>query len=272
MRLQEKTILITGGAGGIGRGIVEVLVREGAKICIAEAEVVSSAENQFKNKHIGQFSAAKVYVEELHARGVEAMALECDVTDYAMIVSAVEKTVAAFGRIDIFVNVAGVTTEISAADDLSTEAWDNVMNVNTKGTYLTNKAVVKQMREQGGGKIINFASIAGISGGQMTANYAASKGAVIAWTRSLALETARENITVNCICPGIVATQMWKLLGEQIAGPGGDINEPRRMAVEAICPMGVDILPEDLGEAVLYLALSDRVTRQTICVDGGATY
>ena len=272
MRLKDKVVLITGGAGGIGRGVVETLAREGAKISIAEAEIVSSAENQFKSQNIGQFTAAKVYVEELKARGVDAMAVNCDVTDYQMVVGMVKETVAAFGRIDIFINCAGVTTETCPADDITSEAWDNVMTVNAKGTFLTNKAVVKQLRKQRGGKIINFASITGKVGGQFLAHYAASKGAVIAWTNSLAQETAKEHITVNCICPGIVSTQMWKLIGRQLAGSEGDPEEARRLVVETTVPMGVDILPEDLGEAVLFLALSDRVTRQAINVDGGVSF
>jgi meso-butanediol dehydrogenase/(S,S)-butanediol dehydrogenase/diacetyl reductase len=272
MRLQGKVVLITGAAGGIGRGIVEVLAPEGAKFCLADIETSQSGENQFKNKHLGQYTKAKAFAEELKARGIDAIAVECDVTKYDTVVKMVEQTVATFGRIDVFVNSAGVTTEACMADEITEEAWDNVMTTNAKGTFLTNKAVVKQLRNQGGGKIINIASIAGKTGSQMNAHYGASKAAVINWTNTLAVETSKEDITVNCICPGIIPTQMWVLLGRQLAGPDGDINEPRQMAVDATSPMGVDIRVEDIGEAVLFLAISDRVTRQAISVDGGATY
>jgi meso-butanediol dehydrogenase / (S,S)-butanediol dehydrogenase / diacetyl reductase len=270
-QLKGKVVLVTGGAGGIGRGLVEAVVREGARVGIAEAETVSSAQNQFGSTHLGGFTRAKAFAEDLKAQGVDALAVEADVTDWEMVERMVKETKAHFGRIDIFINAAGITTEVFPTDQISIEAWDNVMNVNAKGTFLTNKAIIPVLREQGGGKIINISSITGKTGGQFLAHYAASKGAVLAFSNSLAQALAQENITVNCICPGIVATQMWKLIGNQLAG-GGDADAARRNVIEMTVPMKVEITPEDLGKAVIFLCVSDHVTRQSICVDGGVAY
>jgi len=190
-----------------------------------------------------------------------------------MVQAMVKKAVETYGRVDVLVNVAGVITAGGAVGDLREDDWDIVMAVNAKGTFLTNKAILPQFRKQKKGKIINFSSIAGKVGSQFLSHYAASKGAVLAFSNTLAQEVARENITVNCICPGIVPTQMWKLVGAAFGGGPGEVAEEfRKNVVDMTVPMGVDITPEDLAEAVIFLAVSDHVTRQSINVDGGSAF
>lgn len=273
MRLKNKVVIVTGGGGGIGTGVAQAMAQEGAAVCIADVETLDSDLNQFQNKTLGGYTAAKNLSKQLVKEGLKATAIEVDVTQWDMVTTMVEKAVEAYGRVDILVNAAGVITAGGEAAELSIEDWDVVMTVNAKGTFLTNKAVIPQMRRQRKGKIINFASVAGKMGAQFLSHYAASKGAVLAFSNTLALELAKENITVNCVCPGIVPTQMWKLVGSAFGGGPGEIAEEfRRNVVEMTVPMGIDILPEDLAEAVIYLATADHVTRQSLNVDGGTSY
>ena len=177
----------------------------------------------------------------------------------------------AFGRVDIVVNAAGVITARPIAE-MSEAEWDNIMDVNAKGTFLVNRAAVIRMRAQGGGgRIINVASIAGKFGSATLSHYCASKFAVVGFTNALAKEVAREGITVNCICPGIVGTQMWTLLNDAFAEPGETPEQAYERAIERLVPQGIPQTEEDMAALALYLADAPHVTGQAINLDGGAS-
>jgi len=267
-KLEGKVALVTGGGGGIGKGIVNVFAREGAKLAITGADKVDSAFNQYKTKEIKGYIAAKKVVEELKEQNVQAIAIEADVTKWVDVKNMVGSTVETYGRLDILVNNAGVITA-QAVEDMSEEEWDNIMNTNIKSVFLGCKAVISQMRKQGYGRIINIASGAGKVGYPDLAHYCASKFAVVGFTNSLAKALAKEGITVNAICPGIVPTQMWTCLSQAHAKPGESEEESYKRSVEKLIPQGVDQTPEDMGEAALFLALSGHMTGQAISICGG---
>ena len=144
------------------------------------------------------------------------------------------------------------------------------MDVNVKGTFLVNKAAVIQLRAQGtGGQIVNIASVAGKFGTATLSHYCASKFAVVGFTNALAKEVAREGITVNCICPGIVGTQMWTMLNDAFAEPGETPEQAYARAVERFIPQGIPQTEEDMAGLALYLVNAPHVTGQAINLDGG---
>jgi meso-butanediol dehydrogenase/(S,S)-butanediol dehydrogenase/diacetyl reductase len=269
MRLQGKVALVTGGGTGIGKGVAKRLAQEGAVLAIGGVEVLSSAFNQNGAKNVGGFTAAKELVNSLSEECVNAIAIECDVTNKGQVESMISETAAHFGRLDLVVHCAGVITAKKVAD-LTEEDWDSIMTTNAKGTFLVNQAAAAQMKKQGGGKIINFSSIAGKTGYAGMAHYSASKFAVIGFTQALAKELIREHITVNAVCPGIVGTQMWKMLAKEFALPGETEEHSYQRNVNAMIPQGEPQTAEDMAEAVVFLAVSDHVTGQAISVDGGA--
>jgi meso-butanediol dehydrogenase/(S,S)-butanediol dehydrogenase/diacetyl reductase len=269
MTLKGKVALVTGGGTGIGKGVVELLAREGASLAVAAADIIRSGANQYGSKNIGGYTAAKAVVEGLSKDGIDAVAIEADVTDPASVQTMIDKTVAAFGKLDILVNVAGVIT-CKEVIDLTEDDWDSILDTNAKGTFLTNQAAVRQMKKQGsGGRIVNFASIAGKNGYAGLAHYCASKFAVVGFTNALAKEVTKDGITVNAVAPGIVLTEMWIKLRKDWALPGETEEESYRRCVTSMIPQGSDQTPEDMAAAVLFFLNSPHVTGQTLNVDGG---
>ena len=262
-----KVALITGGGTGIGKGIAVLFGREGMKLALNGLEHAPSADNQYETKHIGGYSAAQAAADEI---GGDAFAIDADVADASAVDAMFAQTVERFGRVDVVVNAAGVVTSRPIAE-MEEEEWDNVMDVNAKGTFLVNKAAVIQMRAQGGGgRIVNISSVAGKFGTATLSHYCASKFAVIGFSNALAKEVAREGITVNCICPGIVGTQMWTLLNDAFAEPGETPEQTYARSVEHFIPQGVPQTEEDMAELALYLVRAPHVTGQAINLDGGA--
>ena len=267
--LKGKVALVTGGGTGIGKGVVEALVGRGMdKIAIAAADFVDLAANQYKTKNIGGYTAAKNVCEDLKKKGVDAIAIDTDVTKPVSVKNMVKETLDHFGKIDYLIHVAGLIT-CKPVVDLTEEDWDSVVNTNAKGTFLVDQAVIEPMKKQGDGRIINFSSIAGKAGYANLAHYCASKFAVIGFTISLAKELLHDGITVNSVAPGIVPTQMWIDLAESLRLPGETREESYKRNVEAMIPQGIDQTPEDMAAAVLFFIDNPHVTGQTINVDGG---
>lgn len=267
--LTGKVALVTGGGTGIGKGIAQRFAREGAKVALAGLDQAKSAANQYHGRNLGGYTAAQAAALEI---GGHALAIEADVTDPAAVAAMVERTVNAFGQLDIVVNAAGVITA-KPIDQLVEDDWDSIMDVNGKGTFLVNQAAVAQMRRQGGGgRIINIASIAGKMGVPTLSHYCASKWAVIGFSISLAKEVAKEGITVNCICPGIVGTAMWTLLSNTFRQEGETAEQSYRRMVEAFIPQGVPQTEADMADMAAYLATAAHVTGQAFNVDGGAAH
>jgi meso-butanediol dehydrogenase/(S,S)-butanediol dehydrogenase/diacetyl reductase len=254
-RFVGKTVVVTGGSRGIGAVIARRFAAEGAKVLVAANE-----------------AAVEGVAQEIAAAGGEAAAFVADVTDAKEVAALYDEAERRFGRIDVSIQNAGVIT-IARIEDMTEAEWDKVMAVNTKGVFLCCQEAIRRIRRHGqGGRLINTASGQARQGFVFTPHYAASKFGVVGITQSLAKEVAKEGITVNAFCPGIIETDMWayndaawgKLLGNY--GPGELMAE----WVKNI-PMGRAGTGEDVAGLVTFLASDDAayITGQTINVDGG---
>lgn len=244
MSLTGKTALVTGGSRGIGRAICIELARQGAGVAV---------------NYAGNEAAALETVAACRALGGEAFALRADVADGAACDAMVKEVLARFGRLDILVNNAGVTRD-GLMPMMRDPDWDAVLDTNLKGAFHCIRAAYKPMMKQRGGRIVNVASIVGLRGNAGQANYAASKGGLIALTKSVAKELAGRNVTANAVAPGFITTDMTDALPEKA-----------REAMLAAIPLGRLGAPEDVAHAVAFFAGEEAgyVTGQVLCVDGG---
>ncbi|HEY8450401.1 MAG TPA: 3-oxoacyl-ACP reductase family protein [Bacillota bacterium] len=246
-RLDGKVAIVTGGSKGIGRGLAEVLARAGAAVAVS-------------SRHLEQAEAAAA---ELRALGAEALALRADVKQRADVEAMVQAVRERFGRIDVLVNNAG-TVVAKPALDLTEEDWDHVLDTNLKGAFLCSQAAGRVMIEQGGGSIINIASIMGAVGDVALAAYCASKGGVVLLTKALAAEWARHGVRVNAIGPGYIKTDFNReaLKDERILD-----RILRKTPLRRLCTI------EDLAGTCLLLAsdAGSYITGQTFYIDGGWT-
>ncbi|MDX1545925.1 MAG: 3-oxoacyl-[acyl-carrier-protein] reductase [Rhodothermales bacterium] len=240
----EKTVLVTGGTRGIGRGIVEAFARAGARVAFTFRS--STAE-------------ADALKEQLEADGAEVLVFQGDAADADAAQQAVQGVLDAWGRLDVLVNNAGITKD-NLMLRLSEEDWDAVINTNLKSVFNFAKAVYRPMMKQRGGAVINISSIVGVTGNPGQTNYAASKAGIIGFSKSLAKELGSRGVRVNVVAPGYVATDMTEALPEKA-----------REAMLGAVPLGRPATPEDVAAAVLFLA-SDAaayITGQVLHVDGG---
>lgn len=248
MRLENKVALISGGARGMGAAEARMFAREGAKVIIGD---LLEAEGR-------QVEA------EINETGGQCVFVPLDVTQEAQWQRAVETAVARFGKLDVLVNNAGIALR-GVLEDTSSEDWDNVMDVNAKGVFLGTKAAIPEMRKAGGGSIINISSMSGIIGQTyIQPVYNASKGAVRIFTKSAAVQYAKEGIRVNSVHPGAIDTPM---AGARLHDP-----ELQREANERV-PMGRTAHPDEVAYGVLFLASDESsfMTGSELVIDGGAT-
>lgn len=242
--LKGKTALITGAARGIGRSIAIKFAEEGANVAFSDIvydEMVSSLEN------------------ELRSYGVKAKGYASNAANYAESQVLIDLVINEFSRIDILVNNAGITRD-TLLMRMSEEHWDTVMSVNLKSVFNLTKAVQKYMLKQSSGTIINMSSIVGVTGNAGQANYSASKGGIIGFTKLVAKELGSRNIRCNAIAPGFIITEMTDKLPEEI----------KKEWVNKI-PLKRGGTPEDVANTALFLAsdLSSYVSGQVINVCGG---
>jgi NAD(P)-dependent dehydrogenase (short-subunit alcohol dehydrogenase family) len=244
MRFTDEVAIVTGSGGGIGRAIALVLAREGAKVVIADINPKDGEE----------------VVRQMGELGAESIFVKTDVSKRAEVEGMVEATLNRFDTIDILVNNAGIHDAAPFVEETE-ELWQKMFAVNVMGTVLPSQAVVPEMMRGEGGKIVNISSKAAVVGEPYHAAYSASKGAILALTRAMAIELAPYRITVNAVCPGPTHTDM--LLGAT--------DDAQRRELTAIAPLGRLGQPEDIARATLYLASdgSDWCTGQALSVDGG---
>jgi NAD(P)-dependent dehydrogenase (short-subunit alcohol dehydrogenase family) len=244
--VQGKIALVTGGGSGIGRATALKLAKEGAKVMIADY-VPEGGERT---------------VRMIEEAGGEASFVAADVSVTKQVEAMVAKTIASYGRIDCAFNNAGIEGRMANTVECTEETWDRTIAINLKGVWLCMKYEIPQMLKQGGGTIVNTASIAGLVGFEGLPAYNASKGGVVQLTRTAALEFATKNIRVNCVCPGVIRTPMVERLLDNRS-----FTEEQLNAGEPVGRMGK---PEEIAEGVLWL-LSDAssfVTGHPLVVDG----
>lgn len=253
-RLEGKVAVITGAASGIGRGTVDLFVKEGARVVAADIQDDKGA--RIEDEHKGK----AVYVR-------------CDVSQESDIATAVDTAVTKFGRLDCMFNNAGTGGARDAADAVTAEGFDSVMHLHVRAALFGIKYAAPAMKKSGGGAIISTASVAGLQAGYGPILYSVAKGAIIHMTRVTAAQLAEHRIRVNCICPGLIATNIFA----QGLGIPSQLAETRIDAIAEAATNSQPIhrggRPRDIAEAALYLASdgSDWVTGQALTVDGGLT-
>ncbi|MBR3654341.1 MAG: 3-oxoacyl-[Elusimicrobia bacterium] len=244
MKLKDQVAVITGSAQGIGKTIAETFAKEGAKIVITDINIekAQATADEIKNKY-----------------NVETIAIASNVTKLSDCENLISQALDKFQKIDILVNNAGITKD-NLVLRMSEQEWDAVISVNLKGVFNSIKAVTRTMFKQRHGRIINIASVVGIMGNAGQANYSASKGGVIALTKTCAKEFSSRNILVNAIAPGFIKTAMTDALSDEVKAKYAEVIPLKRLG-EA----------QDIANSALFLASEDSsyITGNVINVNGG---
>lgn len=243
--LKDKTAVITGATGGIGRAIAENLVRNGVKVMLS-------------GTNIEKLNSLKVELEQ-QIKDAVIFTKPCNLTSQEEIVNLIKEANEKLTRVDILVANAGITKD-GLIIRMSESDWDSVVDTNLKSTFFLSKEVVKLMMKQKYGKIVLISSVVGLAGNPGQVNYCASKAGMIGFAKSLAIEVASRNITVNCVAPGFIKSPMTDAL-----------NEAQTSAILSKIPVGKYGLVEDVANAVNFLSsdFSSYITGQTISVNGG---
>jgi meso-butanediol dehydrogenase / (S,S)-butanediol dehydrogenase / diacetyl reductase len=247
--LEGRIAIITAGGAGIGAATARRFVEEGASVVVADLSGRRAEE-----------TAAGI-----RARGARAVSIKMDAADPAGVQATIRLALDMFGRVDILFNNAGLA-ELARLDEMSLESWNRVIAVTLTGTFLGRKYALPVMRRQGGGVIINTASVSGTAGDYGLSSYNAAKAGVINLTRSAALENAGHRIRVNCVCPGAINTRAAEILGRERA-------DGLRRTQAAAHPLGRIGEPEEIASTVRFLASDEAsfITGAAIVVDGGLT-
>ena len=252
-RLAGKVAAVTGAGSGIGRATAVLFAQEGAAVGVIDVNSAAAAET----------------VEQIAANGGEALALTADIVQQAQVAAVFDQLVGEFGHVDVLYNNAGTNSSGSVLTSTEDD-WDRCMAINVKGTFLCSQAAARLMVQAGRGSIINQGSVAALVGIANFASYCASKGAVVALTRSMSVDLAPLGVRVNAICPGTVYTTLMEPM--LVARGGGDLQKGLAMTVSKY-PIGRLGTPEEIAQVALFLAgdESSFVTGSVITADGGMT-
>jgi len=253
MRLKDKVSIITGAASGIGKATALVFAGEGAKVMCADVNV----------------EGAEAVARQIVDTGGEAASVRVDVSKEAEVQEMIAQTVARWGRLDILYNNAGIGYGMPVTQVPESE-WDRLIDINLKGVFLGCKHAIPEMLKNGGGSIINTASDAGLVGTAMLSPYCASKGGVVLFTKSIAVEWGAMGIRVNCVCPGVIRTPILDPFLQQAQAMGTTQEEIWERMARAH-PVGRVGEPEEVGRAVAFLASDEAsfITGVALPVDGG---
>ncbi len=254
MDFSNKTVLVTGAGAGIGRATAILFAKNKARVAVNALEP-------------DNVQSGKVTVELIREVGAEGIFIPGDISNASDAERIIRETVQAFGRIDILVNNAGIVIP-GRVDNMSEEDFDKTMNVNVKGTFLVSKYAVLQMKKQGGGVIVNNASVAALKGHTDRSAYCASKGAVVSLSRAMAADYIKDNIRVNCVCPGTTYTPAIEEKIRTASDP-----EAMRASFVARQPMGRLGKAEEIAYAMLFAACDEAayMSGSVISIDGGMT-
>ena len=249
MRLRDKVAVVTGAASGIGRAIATALAADGARVAVLDLDEAGGRET----------------VAAIERGGGRASAHRVDVTDVAMVDATIDAVAARDGGLHVLVNCAGWDKPMRFVET-TPEFWDRILAINLKGPIACTRAALRHMIKQEYGKIVSIASDAGRVGSTGEAVYSAAKGGLIAFTKTIARETARHHINVNCVCPGPSDTPLFQ---KEFAGPSPRLAE----SLKRVIPWGRLGVPEDVAPAVVFLASDDAgyITGQTLSISGGLT-
>ncbi|MEW7291768.1 SDR family NAD(P)-dependent oxidoreductase [Aquimarina sp. 2304DJ70-9] len=250
MQVKDKVVIVTGAGSGIGAATAKHFAKHQAKVVVSD---------------IREEKAQKI-ADEIKASGGESTVITANVAKYDEVEQLIAKTVEQFGRLDVIVNNAGIgPRNMAKTGEYTLEDWDSVIAVNQTGVFYCMKLALQQMMKQGGGNIVNIASLAGLKASLNNLSYSASKFAVVGMTKSAALEYASKNIRINAVCPGYTESALLdKLLS---------VRPDMDQMLKSVIPMKRYGLAEEIAEAVVWLASDDTkfITGQTITLDGGTS-
>jgi NAD(P)-dependent dehydrogenase (short-subunit alcohol dehydrogenase family) len=242
---KNKTALVTGSSFGIGRATAIAFAEAGANVVLTDW-----AEND-------------EVLNTIQSMGAKAFFVKCDVSDEAGMKALHEKAIAEFGSIDFAINNAGIEGTMAPCHELDTATFEKIININLKGVWLGMRYQIAQMLKQGGGSVVNVASIAGLIGFPLAGAYVASKHAVVGLTKSAALENAQTGVRINAVCPGVIKTPM---IDRALGG-----NQAMEEGYKSAIPMKRFGSPEEISGTILFLCsdAASYITGQTLTPDGG---